>query len=118
MSRSTLLIQNAGPDNPWRRLPWLMLVSVLIWVTLLCGFGMLLDHMAVKPEQLMAIDAQLIEMPMPDTHAAVQKLTQSEPLHQLAEQPPRHLQSAVQPETQTPAVSLPTATLPANIKAP
>ena len=79
MSKSSLLLQDTGADNPWRRLPWVIPISLSIWGALLCGFGILLEHMAQQPEQMVPIDAQIIELQPSNKHAVIPKLAMSTP---------------------------------------
>jgi periplasmic protein TonB len=65
-------------DEPWRRLPWIVPLSVMLWVALLCGFSGLLGRSAGPPEPQF-VRAQIFEMPVGglhenDTHSAVAAL--------------------------------------------
>lgn len=116
------MLQDSGADNPWRRLPWVILLSLMIWGTLLCGFGILLENMPEQPEQMVPIDAQIIELQSSDKHAVIPKLAMSKPVRQFESPPPRHAESADNPVTQTPApsaaaVSLPSTNLQSNTTA-
>jgi periplasmic protein TonB len=50
-------------DDPWRRLPWLAPLSIVVWLALLCGFSLLLRRAATTPE-LQPISAQIVEVPV------------------------------------------------------
>ncbi len=55
----------AYSDNPWRRLPWILPSTFLIWGALLWCFGLALGQMAGRLEPPVAIDARIIELPAP-----------------------------------------------------
>src|SRR5208283_4232720 len=63
MNKATLRPEDI--DNPWKRLPWILPSTFLIWGALLWGFGLLLGRMAGQPEPSLTIDAQIIELPAP-----------------------------------------------------
>jgi len=65
MSRSTLLIQNARPDNPWRRLPWTVSATVLVWTVVLWSFGRFLNQSDNRTLESLFIDAQIVESSAP-----------------------------------------------------
>ena len=67
MNKATLRPEDI--DNPWKRLPWILPSTFLIWGALLWGFGLLLGRMAGQPEPPVTIDAQIIELPAPIKHA-------------------------------------------------
>ncbi|WP_420264413.1 hypothetical protein [Candidatus Magnetominusculus dajiuhuensis] len=55
-------------DNPWRRLPWTILISLIIWAGMLWGFGLIINtalpqHPLPMPKP---IDAQIIKLYTPD----------------------------------------------------
>ena len=128
------LIRPAEIDNPWRRLPWVLVTALLIWGTMLWGFGLLLGRMAEQSELLGPIDAQIIEFPEPVRRVAVPKQPAHKPpprstspqlpspLPQPVTQSPSQTQPVERPIVETPAlstlvVSLPETNLPAGNKA-
>jgi protein TonB len=56
---------NEDFDEPWRRLPWIVLAALLTWVALLGGFAHLLKQQAPPEPQPTAIEARIVEMPQP-----------------------------------------------------
>ncbi len=108
--------QPADIDNPWRRLPWVLPSTFLIWGALLWGLGLLLEQIATHAEPPVAIDAQVIELSPPlkpviaPKHPPRKVMPRSSPpqlpapVQQTAVQSPK--QEAVAPR---PAVSLPEA---------
>ena len=121
MSRSSLSLQDTGADNPWSRLPWVILISLMIWGALLFGFGTLLGHMTQQPEQIAPIDAQIIELHPLNKHAVIPKLAMPTPVRQFESPPPQRVESADKPVTQAPeppapVVSLPSTNLQSNTK--
>jgi len=53
------LIRPSEIDNLWRRLPWVLSMALLMWGTMLWGFGLLLGRIAEQSELLDTIDAQI-----------------------------------------------------------
>ena len=113
-------------DNPWRRLPWVLPSTFLIWGALLWGFGLLLGRMAGPHEPPITIDAQIIELPAPVKPPIALK----QPARKvMPKSSPPQLQAPVQQPavqspnreavTPSPAVSLPeTKTPPGNMISP
>jgi len=111
-------------DNPWRRLPWVLVTALLMWGTLLWGFGQLLERLGEQPVLFGSIDAQIIEFPATGNRATVpskpeQKQMPRSPSPQLpvpALQPVTQLPSQTQPVerslVETPAPSTPVASAP------
>ena len=110
---------SADSDNPWRRLPWIVPSTFLIWGALLWGFGLLLEQIAGQPEPPVTLDAQIIELPAPVKHAAALE----QPVRKVMPKssPPQLPSAAQQPTAQIPgstlftprpAVSLPEANSP------
>ena len=118
--------QPAYSDNPWRRLPWILPSSFLIWGALLWGFGLVLEQMARQPKPPVVIDAQIIELPAPIKPVIALK----QPVRKvMPKSSPPQLQAPVQqPAVQSPkrevvtprpAVSLPeTKSPPVNLTSP
>ena len=52
-------------DEPWRRLPWVILAALLSWILLLGGFAKLLERKPAPEAPPTAIEARIIEMPPP-----------------------------------------------------
>ena len=50
-------------DDPWRRLPWVVLVAVSIWVALLAAFAFMLHRTEPRPSELKPLEARIIELP-------------------------------------------------------
>jgi periplasmic protein TonB len=50
-------------DDPWRRLPWVTLVAVTIWIALLAAFAFILQRTGPQPAELKPLEAQIIELP-------------------------------------------------------
>ena len=111
-------------DNPWRRLPWVLVTALLIWGTMLWGFGLLLGRMAEQSELPGTIDAQIIEFPEPVKRVTVPKQPPHRPMPRStspqlpspASQPVTQLPSPTQPVerpiVETPALSAPVVSLP------
>ena len=106
------MLQDTGADNPWRRLPWVLLISLSMWGALLCGFGILLQHMTEQPEQMVPIDAQIIELQPSNRHAVIPKSSMSKPVRQFEPQLLQHAESADKSVPQAPAPSAPALSLP------
>ncbi len=118
-------------DSPWRRLPWVLAMALLIWGTILWGFGLLLGRMADDQESLKPITAELVEQPSPFKRTPMEpprpKLMRQSPAQTPAQtqqsmtpSPPRteYIDKAtVQPAVPSiPLISLPEANLPASNK--
>jgi len=56
---------NEDFDEPWRRLPWIVLAALLSWVALLGGFAQMLAQKAPPEPPPTTIEARIIEMPPP-----------------------------------------------------
>jgi periplasmic protein TonB len=52
-------------DEPWRRLPWIVVVALLSWVALLSGFAQLLEQKSAPEAPPTTIEARIIELPPP-----------------------------------------------------
>ena len=65
MSRVFTLAPLADFDNPWRRLPGVLLTTLLMWSILLWAFGVMLRQGPEEAQQLKPIEAQLIEQREP-----------------------------------------------------
>lgn len=52
-------------DEPWRRLPWIVLAALLSWILLLGGFAKLLERQPVPEPPPTTIEAQIVELPPP-----------------------------------------------------
>lgn len=50
-------------DEPWKRLPLVMLVSLVVWGALLLAFGFLLELTPRPSSDLETLDARIIELP-------------------------------------------------------
>jgi len=118
--------QPADIDSPWRRLPWVLPSTFLIWGALLWGLGLLLGRMAGPPEPPITIDAQIIELPAPVKPAIALK----QPVRKVIPKssPPQLPAPVQQPTVQapgkalvttSPAVSLPETKTPSvNLTSP
>jgi len=65
-------------DEPWRRLPWLAPLSILLWMVFLCGFSLLLRRSAPPPE-LKPISAQFVEVPVGSLHESTAPSAPAQP---------------------------------------
>ena len=107
-------------DNPWRRLPLVLVTALLIWGMLLWGFGLMLGRMAGQSEALRPIEAQIIEIPAPSKQGALPKQPPHKPMSRStppqlpapAPQPATQEPRQAQPLAQTSAPSFPTVSLP------
>jgi protein TonB len=63
MNHSVDLVVDQVIDEPWRRLPWIAPLSVLLWIALLCGFSKFLER-SPAPSALQPVRAQLFEVPV------------------------------------------------------
>lgn len=119
----------AGIDNPWRRLPWVVLTALMIWGGLLWGLGILLGQMAEEPELRNPLEAQFLELTPPAKHRAVAEPPRPKwrrqatpqamrPAEQAATQVPSQREPVVEPAVQAPVQPAPTVALPeANLPA-
>jgi len=112
MNRNHSLLQFEAIDNPWRRFPFVLIVSLILWGLMMWGVGLLLGHNAEQSLPLNPIDAQLVEIPAPIKHAAIPKPSIPKPIRQPATESPKQIRSEAQaiapvPSPTAPAVSLP-----------
>ncbi len=56
---------NEDFDEPWRRLPWVILAALLSWILLLGGFAKMLERRPVPEPPPTTIEARIIELPPP-----------------------------------------------------
>ncbi|MGO9056116.1 MAG: hypothetical protein ACLQU2_01815 [Candidatus Binataceae bacterium] len=56
---------NEDFDEPWRRLPWVILAALLSWILLLGEFAKLLERKPVPEPAPITIEARIIELPPP-----------------------------------------------------
>jgi protein TonB len=56
-------LSSAELDEPWRRLAWIIPLAVLLWATLLTGFGLLLERTAPPPPELAPAEVRIVEIP-------------------------------------------------------
>jgi len=61
---ATRLLPPLALDEPWRRLPWVVLSALCCWLGVLGGFALLLHAPAQPPAVFLPLDAQLIELPV------------------------------------------------------
>lgn len=119
------LVRLSEIDDPWRRLPWVLVTALLMWGAMLWGFGVLLGRMAGQDGPVGPIDAQIIELPAETRHAAIptQPVRRAVPAsaspqspppvqQQPATQKPSQAQSLEKPLAQTSAPSVPIVSLP------
>jgi protein TonB len=52
-------------DDPWRRLPWIVLTALLTWTILLGAFGHMLRQQPPPQPPPTAIEARIVELPPP-----------------------------------------------------
>lgn len=50
-------------DEPWRRLPWIVLAALLAWIILLGAFARMLEQRPVPEPPPTTIEARIIELP-------------------------------------------------------
>jgi len=124
------LFQTTGIDNPWRRLPWTLPASLLIWSVALWGFAYFMEKSTRKLEELPPIEARFIEQTIPATTqsrpAAVHKpkplpQVRPQPAPVKPQEPPRTEQNPAAPKeevTTNTAVALPSAPAPGAHAAP
>jgi len=125
------LLYRTDMDNPWRRLPWVLFIALLLWGGFLWGFGLLLRQVAEEPLAVKPLEAQLIELTPPDKHITVpephrpRQMSQQAPrrVQQAPTESPSQKQTVVEPADQSsavspPLVSLPETNLPMENKAP
>ena len=115
-------------DDPWRRLPWLAGIALLLWGGLIYGFALFLGHMSGAPDVSAPIDAELIEehaapkaAPVPAVPKQPRPVREARPVQPLRPrqspaQPAREAPPSAGPPVETPAsstpVTLPEASLP------
>jgi periplasmic protein TonB len=63
MNHSVHLPPLGDLDDPWRRLPWVVLVAVSIWIALLAAFAFMLQRTRPQPSELKPLEARIIELP-------------------------------------------------------
>ena len=63
MNETVHLPPLADFDDPWRRLPWVVLGAVFIWIALLVAFALMLQRSEPQPSELKPLEAQIIELP-------------------------------------------------------
>jgi periplasmic protein TonB len=114
MNRNQSLCQFEYLDNPWRRFPVVLIVSLILWGLIIWGVGFLLEQMAEQSLQLKPIDAQLIEIPAPIKHAVIPKSSGPNPIHQSVMQLPKQIQSIAQAPAPVSAPAAPAVSLPAS----
>lgn len=108
------ILHPEGLDNPWRRLPWILPSTFLIWGAVLWGLGLLLERITIQPEPPVAIDARILELPAPVRPAIAIK----QPVRKVilkAPPPPQPAQvqrPSVQAPGKTPVTSGPAVSLP------
>jgi protein TonB len=52
-------------DQPWRRLPWIILGALIAWIVLLSAFARMLEEHAPPPPPPEPIEARIVELPPP-----------------------------------------------------
>ncbi|HEV3109501.1 MAG TPA: TonB family protein [Candidatus Binataceae bacterium] len=52
-------------DEPWRRLPWVILAALIAWIVLLAGFARMLEQQPVPQPPPTTIEARIVELPPP-----------------------------------------------------
>src|SRR5215472_7245785 len=50
-------------DDPWRRLPWVTLAAIVIWIGLLALFSFLLERSQPPPAEFKSLEARIVELP-------------------------------------------------------
>jgi len=50
-------------DDPWRRLPWVTLAALSLWILLLAGFSLLLERAEPPVQELKPLEARIVELP-------------------------------------------------------
>ncbi|HTR61913.1 MAG TPA: energy transducer TonB [Candidatus Binataceae bacterium] len=63
MSEAVHLQRLPELDDPWRRLPWVTLAAIAIWIALLAFFSFLLERSAPPPAEIKPVEARIIELP-------------------------------------------------------
>ena len=56
---------NEDFDEPWRRLPWVILAALLSWILLLGAFAKMLERRPAPEPPPTTIEARIIELPPP-----------------------------------------------------
>ena len=96
MNRNQSSYQFEDIDNPWRRFPFVLIASLILWGFIMWGVGLLLGDMAEQSIPLNPIDAQLVEIPAPIKHTAIPKPSVPKPIRQPVTQPPKQIRSEPQ----------------------
>lgn len=96
---NSIALKSADIDNLGRRLPCMLLTSLVIWVILLWGFGLLLKNMAEEAEK--PLTAEVIEV-HPEKHLAVPPPPKPKPVRKTT--PPQLPAPAQKPIVQAPEV--------------
>jgi periplasmic protein TonB len=65
MNADTQLRWRENFDEPWRRLPWIVLAALIAWIVLLAAFARMLERQSVPAAPPEAIEARLVELPPP-----------------------------------------------------
>src|SRR5208337_4747317 len=112
MNRNHSLLQFEAIDKPWRRFPFVLIASLILWGLIMWGVGLLLGHMAEQSLSLNPIDAQLVEMPAPIKHAAIPKPSIPKLRRQPAAQSAKQIRSEAQALTPVPTPTAPAVSLP------
>ena len=61
----TARISSPYLDEPWKRLAWVVPLSVLVWAMALFGFSLLLKQTAAPQPELKPLEARIVELPPP-----------------------------------------------------
>ncbi len=112
MNRNQSSLQFEDIDNPWRRFPFVLIASLILWGFMMWGVGLLLGHMAEQSIPLNPIDAQLVEIPASIKHTAIPKPSVPKPIRQPATQPPKQIRSEPQAIASVAAPAAPAVSLP------
>jgi periplasmic protein TonB len=65
MNADTQLHWRENFDDPWRRLPWIVLLALITWILLLGAFARMLERHSAPPSAPEPIEARLVELPPP-----------------------------------------------------
>ncbi len=108
------MTQTAGIDNPWRRLPWTLPGSMLIWAAALWGLAYFMSRPTYQPQEPPPIEARLIEQPVPAARARPAAVHKPRPLPMVKpQQAPVTPQAVQKPEVTTnTTVAVPVAAAP------
>lgn len=55
-------------DQPWRRLPWVLLAALILWIFLLGVFARMLERQSVPQPPPATIEARIVELPPAGLH--------------------------------------------------